>query len=222
MSARGCRQALTAATGQLRVDGGSMQSPHVTPFGPREQCGPRLGPGLDRIRPASQQQFDQRHAAPTACPPKRRALQAFVPDVRARPHPAAWSPAPRPRHDRGLNLAGERWAYNFGNPLSGTHFGPGRTFQVRASRRSREFPGSSEISFSSVDYDARRLRSGSKTSSIARLKSRAILNASGRLGSYFPRSSAMMVWRDTSRRSARSPCDHPRSARNAGLQTQAP
>jgi hypothetical protein len=29
-----------------------------------------------------------------------------------------------------LNLAGERWAYNFGNPFSGTHFGPGRTFQV--------------------------------------------------------------------------------------------
>ena len=29
-----------------------------------------------------------------------------------------------------LNLAGERFAYNFGNPFSGTHFGPGRTFQV--------------------------------------------------------------------------------------------
>lgn len=29
-----------------------------------------------------------------------------------------------------LNLTGERWAYNFGNPFSGTHFGPGRTFQV--------------------------------------------------------------------------------------------
>jgi outer membrane receptor protein involved in Fe transport len=29
-----------------------------------------------------------------------------------------------------LNVAGERWAYNFGNPFSGTHFGPGRTFQV--------------------------------------------------------------------------------------------
>jgi hypothetical protein len=29
-----------------------------------------------------------------------------------------------------LNFIGERWAYNFGNPFSGTHFGPGRTLQV--------------------------------------------------------------------------------------------
>ena len=29
-----------------------------------------------------------------------------------------------------LNLTGRRWAYNFGNPFSGTHFGPGRTVQV--------------------------------------------------------------------------------------------
>ena len=29
-----------------------------------------------------------------------------------------------------LNLTGARWAYNFGNPFSGTHFGPGRTVQV--------------------------------------------------------------------------------------------
>lgn len=29
-----------------------------------------------------------------------------------------------------LNFTGERFAYNFGNPFSGTHFGPGRTFQV--------------------------------------------------------------------------------------------
>jgi hypothetical protein len=29
-----------------------------------------------------------------------------------------------------LNLTGSRWAYNFGNPFSGTHFGPGRTLQV--------------------------------------------------------------------------------------------
>jgi outer membrane receptor for ferrienterochelin and colicin len=40
-----------------------------------------------------------------------------------------------------LNLAGERFAYNFGNPFSGTHFGPGRTFQVglqvRLGRRTR-------------------------------------------------------------------------------------
>jgi len=36
-----------------------------------------------------------------------------------------------------LNAAGTRWAYNFGNPFSGTHFGPGRTFQagLRASFR---------------------------------------------------------------------------------------
>jgi outer membrane receptor protein involved in Fe transport len=31
-----------------------------------------------------------------------------------------------------LNLAGARWAYNFGNPFSGTHFGPGRTVHVGA------------------------------------------------------------------------------------------
>jgi outer membrane receptor for ferrienterochelin and colicin len=29
-----------------------------------------------------------------------------------------------------LNVGGEQFAYNFGNPFSGTHFGPGRTFQV--------------------------------------------------------------------------------------------
>ena len=29
-----------------------------------------------------------------------------------------------------LNLTGRRWAYNFGNPFSGTHFGPGRTAQA--------------------------------------------------------------------------------------------
>lgn len=41
-----------------------------------------------------------------------------------------------------LNFAGERFAYNFGNPFSGTHFGPGRTFQVglqvRLGRASRD------------------------------------------------------------------------------------
>ncbi|RPI55473.1 MAG: TonB-dependent receptor [Acidobacteria bacterium] len=40
-----------------------------------------------------------------------------------------------------LNLTGERFAYNFGNPFSGTHFGPGRTLQVglqvRLGRRSQ-------------------------------------------------------------------------------------
>jgi outer membrane receptor protein involved in Fe transport len=34
-----------------------------------------------------------------------------------------------------LNLTGERFAYNFGNPFSGTHFGPGRTFQIGLSVR---------------------------------------------------------------------------------------
>jgi hypothetical protein len=29
-----------------------------------------------------------------------------------------------------LNLTGQRFAYNFGNPFSGTHFGPGRTVQI--------------------------------------------------------------------------------------------
>ena len=29
-----------------------------------------------------------------------------------------------------LNLTAARWAYNFGNPFSGTHFGPGRTVQA--------------------------------------------------------------------------------------------
>jgi outer membrane receptor for ferrienterochelin and colicin len=29
-----------------------------------------------------------------------------------------------------LNFTGDRFAYNFGNPFSGTHFGPGRTFQI--------------------------------------------------------------------------------------------
>jgi outer membrane receptor for ferrienterochelin and colicin len=36
-----------------------------------------------------------------------------------------------------LNLTGRAWAYNFGNPFSGTHFGPGRTatVSVRATLR---------------------------------------------------------------------------------------
>jgi outer membrane receptor protein involved in Fe transport len=29
-----------------------------------------------------------------------------------------------------LNVTNARWANNFGNPFSGTHFGPGRTVQV--------------------------------------------------------------------------------------------
>ena len=41
----------------------------------------------------------------------------------------------RARHEislRGsiLNATGEEFAYNFGNPFSGTHFGAGRTFQI--------------------------------------------------------------------------------------------
>ena len=40
-----------------------------------------------------------------------------------------------------LNITGERFAYNFGNPFSGTHFGPGRTFQVGVQvRLSRQQP----------------------------------------------------------------------------------
>jgi outer membrane receptor protein involved in Fe transport len=31
-----------------------------------------------------------------------------------------------------LNLTRRRWAFNFGNPFSGTHFGPGRTIQLGA------------------------------------------------------------------------------------------
>jgi outer membrane receptor for ferrienterochelin and colicin len=34
-----------------------------------------------------------------------------------------------------LNLTGERYAYNFGNPFSGTHFGAGRTLQVSVQLR---------------------------------------------------------------------------------------
>ena len=29
-----------------------------------------------------------------------------------------------------LNLTGAHWAYNFGNPFSGTHFGAGRIIQL--------------------------------------------------------------------------------------------
>ena len=52
-----------------------------------------------------------------------------------------------------------------------------------------------------------------KISSIGNWKMRAILNVSGRLGSYFPVSSAFTVWRETPRRSASSACDQLRSAR---------
>lgn len=34
-----------------------------------------------------------------------------------------------------LNVAGERFAYNFGNPFSGTHFGPRRTLQIEIQAR---------------------------------------------------------------------------------------
>src|SRR5690606_27016357 len=49
--------------------------------------------------------------------------------------------------------------------------------------------------------------SGMNTSSIRRPNSRAMRNASGRLGSYLPVSRALTVCRDTSRRSASSPWD---------------
>src|SRR5205823_5044421 len=34
-----------------------------------------------------------------------------------------------------MNATGRRFAYNFGNPFSGTHFGPDRTFQVALQAR---------------------------------------------------------------------------------------
>ena len=54
---------------------------------------------------------------------------------------------------------------------------------------------------------------GSKIASMGWLKTRAILKASGRLGSYLPVSIAFTVWRDTWRRPASSACDQSRSAR---------
>src|SRR6185503_6879947 len=56
---------------------------------------------------------------------------------------------------------------------------------------------------------------GSKMDSIGWPNSRAILNASGRLGSYLPVSIALTVWRDTSSRSARSACDQPCAPRSS-------
>ena len=47
-----------------------------------------------------------------------------------------------------------------------------------------------------------------------RPKSRAALNANGRLGSYLPVSMALIVWRETSRRAARSAWVQSRSARS--------
>ena len=60
--------------------------------------------------------------------------------------------------------------------------------------------------------------SGSKICSIGRSNSRAILNASGRLGSYLPVSKALTVCRETSSRSARAPWVHPLASRNARRQ----
>jgi hypothetical protein len=57
----------------------------LAPYGPRERCGPRLGLGLDRIGPSSQQQCDQLHSAPATRPPEGRTPQELVPGVRARP-----------------------------------------------------------------------------------------------------------------------------------------
>ena len=56
----------------------------LMPFGPRERCSPRLGLGLDRIGPSSQQQCDQLYTAPATRPSEWRALQELIPDVRAR------------------------------------------------------------------------------------------------------------------------------------------
>jgi hypothetical protein len=44
-------------------------------------------------------------------------------------------------------------------------------------------------------------------------KTRAMVNASGKLGSYLPVSIAFTVWRETLSRVASSACDHSRSAR---------
>ena len=55
----------------------------------------------------------------------------------------------------------------------------------------------------------------STMSSRGRLKSRAILKASARLGSCFPVSMSLIVWRDTPSSFARSPCDHLLDARSS-------
>jgi hypothetical protein len=56
-------------------------------------------------------------------------------------------------------------------------------------------------------------RSYWKISSIGNWKMREILNVRGKLGSYFPVSSAFTVWRETPRRSASSACDQLLAAR---------
>src|SRR3982074_400009 len=55
-------------------------------------------------------------------------------------------------------------------------------------------------------------RPGSKIDSIGLPKRRAMRNARGRLGSYFPVSMALAVWLETPRCSARSACDQSLSA----------
>ena len=55
----------------------------------------------------------------------------------------------------------------------------------------------------------------SNISSICDLNNRAILKASGRLGSYFSVSMALMVCRETPSRSASSDCDHSFAARSS-------
>src|SRR5262245_42402881 len=60
--------------------------------------------------------------------------------------------------------------------------------------------------------------SASKISSMRCLKSRAIFNARGKLGSYFSVSMALIVCRETPSLSARSDCDHSLAALNSRRQ----
>lgn len=67
-----------------------------------------------------------------------------------------------------------------------------------------------------LEDQAELLQLASKICSIPRSNRFAILKASGKLGSYLPRSGALIVWRETPSRSAKSPYDHPLSARSCG------
>src|SRR5687767_4775927 len=55
----------------------------LTPFGPRERCGPRLGLGLDRIGASLQKQSHQLDTSPAAGPSKRSALEQVVANVQS-------------------------------------------------------------------------------------------------------------------------------------------
>lgn len=56
---------------------------------------------------------------------------------------------------------------------------------------------------------------GKNIASIAKPNNAAILNANGKLGSYFPVSIALIVCRETCKASANSACDQPRALRNS-------